>query len=176
VKDFDEPDPDVAEDALHLDDLFMLLDYYTLPNDDDWPDKFPAFPEHVIDCYRRFASFPFRTNESQRRRLSNEAATLARACLSLLDPQAEALYEEIGNLLYPVMAQVKNRSAFGRRWLEDVLATSWRIWVATAGYSARYQYFHHDDEPELHRRHAPVSDGSLTAKYHRQIDNRRAGE
>lgn len=176
MKDFDEPDPDVAEDALHLDDLFMLLDYYTLSSDDDWTDKFPVFPEYVIDCYRRFASYPFRTDESHRRHLPDEAATLAGVCLSLLDPQAQALHEEIGNLLYPVLAQVQNRSAFGRRWLEDVLATSWRIWVATQGHRARYRYFHHDEEPELHRRHAVVSDGSLTEKYHRQAEKRRVHE
>ncbi|MGC7101645.1 hypothetical protein ACPZ19_43815 [Amycolatopsis lurida] len=103
MKSFDEPSPDVTEDAFHLDDLFMLLDYYTLPGGDDWPDRFPAFPEYVIDCYRRFAGFPFRADESQKRHLSDEAATLAGACLSLLDPQAEALHEEIGNLLHPMM-------------------------------------------------------------------------
>ncbi|HKS46212.1 MAG TPA: hypothetical protein VJT49_14090 [Amycolatopsis sp.] len=121
LKSFDEPSPDVTEDAFHLDDLFMLLDYYTLPGGDDWPDRFPAFPEYVIDCYRRYASFPFRTGEALGS-LPDEASTLAGQCLSLLDPDSEALHEEIGNLLEPVMAQVKNRRAFARRWLEDVLA------------------------------------------------------
>src|SRR5207302_628827 len=79
---------------------------------DDWPDRFPAFPEYVIDCYRCYASFPFRTDESQRRHLPDEVATLAGACLSLLDPENVALHEEIGGLLYPVMAQVENRRAF----------------------------------------------------------------
>lgn len=174
-KSFDEPGPDVAEDAFHLDDLFMLLDYYTLPGGDDWPERFPAFPEYVIDCYRRYASFPFRTNNS-RGSLPGEASTLAGACLGMLDPDSAALHEEIGNLLTPVMTQVTNRRAFGRRWLEDVLATSWRIWVRTQGHDARYRYFHHDDEPALHRRHVPTSDGSLTAKYHRQVEKQRTGE
>jgi len=175
TKSFDEPNPDVTEDAFHLDDLFMLLDYYTLPGDDDWSERFPAFPEYVIDCYRRYASFPFRANESHGS-LPGEASTLAGVCLAMLDPDSAALHEEIGNLLAPVMAQVKNQRAFGRRWLEDVLATSWRLWVRTQGHNARYRYFHHDDEPELHRRHVPTSDGSLTAKYHRQVEKQRAGE
>ena len=42
TKNFDEPGPDVTEDAFHLDDLFMLLDYYTLPGGDDWPQRFPS--------------------------------------------------------------------------------------------------------------------------------------
>jgi hypothetical protein len=108
--------------------------------------------------------------------LPDEASTLAGVCLGMLDPESVALHEEIGGLLYPVMAQVENRRAFGRRWLEDVLATSWRIWVRTQGHGARYRYFHHDDEPELHRRHVPTSDGSLTAKYHRQNEKQRARE
>ncbi|MDT8913670.1 hypothetical protein [Amycolatopsis sp. PS_44_ISF1] len=173
MKNFDEPSPDVTEDALHLDDLFMLLDYYTLPGGDDWPQRFPGFPEYVIDCYRRYASFPFRVGET-RGSLPDEARMLAEQCLSLLDPDSEALHEEIGNLLDAVMSRVANRRVFARRWLEDVLATSWRIWVATQAHDARYRYFHHDDEPELHRRHVPTSDGSLTEKYHRQVEKQRA--
>jgi len=68
---------------------------------------FPAFPEYVIDCYRRYASFPFRTNESHGS-LPGEAATLAGVCLGMLDPDSAALHEEIGDLLAPVMAQVEN--------------------------------------------------------------------
>ncbi|ASR39918.1 hypothetical protein BAY61_32050 (plasmid) [Prauserella marina] len=166
-KDFNEPRPNVTEDALHLDDLFMLLDYYTLPGDDNWPDRFPAFPEYVIDCYRRFASFPFRTSDDHSS-LPDEAATLASVCLMLLNPESEKLHDEIGNLLYPALAQVANRGAFGRRWLDDVLATSWRIWVRTQGHNARYPYFHHDDTPPLHRRHTPTTDATLVAKHHRQ--------
>jgi hypothetical protein len=67
----------------------MLLDYYTLPGGDDWQERFPAFPEYVIDCYRRYASFPFRTGES-RGSLPDEARTLAGVCPGMLDPESVA--------------------------------------------------------------------------------------